>query len=67
VVTAQDEEVLRVLDLVCEQQADCLERLLASVYIIAEEEIVCFWWEAAVLEEAEKVIVLSVYIAAYLR
>jgi hypothetical protein len=35
VVAAQHEEVLRVLDLVGEQQADGLERLLASVDVVA--------------------------------
>jgi len=33
-VTTQNEEVLGVLDLVCEQQTDCLEGLLASVDIV---------------------------------
>jgi hypothetical protein len=37
VVAAEDEEVLGVLDLVCEKQADGLERLLASVDVVAKE------------------------------
>ena len=60
VVAAQDEEVLWVLDLVREQQADRLERLLAPVYVVAEEEVIGLWWETAVLEEAEEVVVLAV-------
>jgi hypothetical protein len=60
VVTAQDEEVLGVLDLVGQQQADGLERLLASVDVVAQEEVVCFWWEAAIFEQAEEVIILAV-------
>jgi hypothetical protein len=64
VVAPQHEEVLRILDLVGEQQADGLERLLASVHIVAEEEIVGFGGEAAVLEEAEEVVVLAVDVAA---
>ena len=40
VVAAEDKEVFRVLDLVREQEADRLERLLAPVDIIAEEEVV---------------------------
>ena len=63
-VAAQDEEVLRVFDLVREEQADCLEGLLPAVYVIPEEEVVRFRWEAAVLEQAEEVIVLAVNIAA---
>lgn len=64
VVATQDEEVLRVLDLVRKQQADGLERLLASVYVVSQEEVVRFWGEATVLEQAEKIIVLPVNIAA---
>jgi len=33
-VSTELEEVLRVLDLVCEHQCDCFETLLASIYII---------------------------------
>lgn len=66
-VASQDEEVFRILDLVCEQKANGLERLLATVDIIAEEEVVSLGREAAVLEEAEKIIVLTVDIAANLK
>lgn len=64
VVTTKDEKVLRVLDLVCKQEADRLERLLASIYVIAEEEVVGLWWESSILEETEKIVVLSVDITA---
>jgi len=50
VVATENEEVFGVLDLVGEEQADGLEGLLASVDIISKEEIVCLWWEAAILE-----------------
>jgi hypothetical protein len=60
VVATEDEEVLGVLDLVCEEQADGLEGLLATVYVVAKEEVVGLWWETAVLEQAEQVIVLTV-------
>lgn len=66
VVPAQDEEVLGILDLVCEEQADGLERLLATVYVVAEEQIVRFGWETAILEQAEQIIVLAVDITANL-
>ena len=58
-VAPEDEEVFRVLDLVCQEKADGLEGLLASVDIIAEKEVVGLGWEAAVLEKAQQVIVLS--------
>lgn len=66
VVAAEDEEIFRVLDLVCQQQTDGLEGLLASIYVVAEEEVVGLWWEAAILEKAQQVVVLSVDIAANL-
>jgi hypothetical protein len=34
-VTAEDEEVFRVFDFICEEKADGLERLLTSVDVIA--------------------------------
>jgi hypothetical protein len=59
-VSSQDEEVFGVFDLVRKKQTDRLERLFTSVYVVAEEEIVCFWREATILEESEEVIVLTV-------
>ncbi len=37
VVASKQEEVLRVLDLISEQQADGLERLLSPVDVVAQE------------------------------
>jgi hypothetical protein len=67
VVTAQNEEVLGVLDLVCQQQADGLERLLATVDVVTEEEVVGLGREAAVFEETEEIVVLAVNITADLK
>ena len=66
VVASQDKKVLGILDLVGQEEADGLERLLAAVNVVAEEEIVGLWREAAVLEETQQVIVLSVNVAANL-
>jgi hypothetical protein len=41
--------------------------LLASVDVISKEEVVCLGRKAAVLEEAEEIIVLAVNITADLR
>ena len=60
VVAAQDEEVFGVLDLVGEEQADGLERLLASVNVVTQEEVVCFRREPAIFEQTEEVIILAV-------
>lgn len=67
VVASEDEEVLGVLDLVGEQQADSLEGLLASVDVVTEEEVVGLRREAAVLEKTQQVVILAVDIAADLR
>ena len=52
VVAAKDEEVFWILDLVRQQEADCLKRLLSSIYIVAQEQVISFWRKATVLEEA---------------
>ena len=52
-VASQDEEVLGVLDLVREQEADGLERLLAAVDVVAKEEIVRLGREAAIFEQPQ--------------
>lgn len=64
VVSSKEEEVLRVLDLVGEKEADGLERLLSSVDVISEEEIVGLRGEATILEESKEVIILAMHIAA---
>ena len=58
-IAAEDEEVLGIFDLVGEEEANGLERLLASIDVIAEEEIVGFGRESTILEQTEQVIVLS--------
>lgn len=62
VVSSEDEEVLWVFDLVCQQKTDGFERLFASIYVVAEKKVVCFRGEAAVLKEPEEIIVLSMNI-----
>ena len=59
-VATEDEKVLGVLDLVCEQEADDLEGLLAAVDIVAQEEVVGLGGEATVFEQAEQIVVLAV-------
>ena len=58
-VSTKDEKVFRILDLVCEEEAYGFEGLLTPVDIIAEEEVVCFWWETPIFEKSQKVIVLT--------
>lgn len=59
-VAPEQEEVLGVFDLVRQQQADGLQRLLPSVHIVAQEQVVGLWGEAAILKEPQQVCVLSV-------
>ena len=67
VVATEDEEVFRVFDLVCEQQTDGLERLLASINVITKEEVVCLRREPAIFEQTKEVIVLAVNVTTDLR
>ena len=67
VVTSEDEEVFGVLDLVGKEQANGLKRLLTSVDVVTEEEVVGLRREATVLEESEKIVVLSVDITTDLK
>lgn len=64
VVTSEDEEVFGVLDLVGKEQANSLKRLLTSVDVVTEEEVVGLGREATILEESEEIVVLSVDITA---
>lgn len=40
--------------------------MLSAVNVVSEEEVVGLWWEAAVFEKAQKIVVLTVDIAANL-
>ena len=58
-VAPEQEEVLRVFDLVGQQQADGLQRLLPSVHVVAQKQIVGLRGEAAIFKEPQQVCVLS--------
>jgi len=55
VVAPQQEEVVRVPDLVRQQQADGLDALLPAVHVVAEEQVVGRRRQAAVLEQPQQV------------
>lgn len=59
-VSPQQKEVFRVFDLVRQQQADGFQRLLASVYIVPEEQVVALRWEASIFKKPQQIIVLPV-------
>lgn len=60
VIAPQQEKVLRVFDFVGQQQTDRLERLLAPVHVVAEEQVVGLRREPTVLEQPQQVCVLAV-------
>ena len=66
-VPTQDEEILWVLDLVREEQANGFKGLLASVDVVPKKEVVCFGWESPVFKQAEKIVILAMNITTDLR
>lgn len=66
VVAAQNEEVLGVLDLVRQEQADGFERLLATIHVVTKKEVVGFRGKSTVFEQTKEIVVLSVDVAANL-
>lgn len=62
VVSSQQKEVFWVFDLVSQQQTDGLQGLLASVYVVAQEQVVALWWKASIFKQPEQIIVLPVNI-----
>lgn len=66
VVAAQDEKVFRILDLVCEKEADGFERLLATVDVVAQEEVIGLWRKSSVLEQSQKIVILPMDISTNL-
>ena len=58
-VASEQEEVLRVFDFVGEQETNGLETLLATIHVIAEEQVVGFRRKTAVLEQPKQVRVLT--------
>jgi hypothetical protein len=59
-VSSKNEEVFWVLDLVGQEQADSLEWLLASIYVVAQKEVIGFGRESTVFEKAKEIVVLAV-------
>lgn len=63
VIATQQEKILRIFDLVGKKQANCLQRLFASVNIIAKEQVVGFGWKSTILEQTKQVGILTVYVS----
>ena len=63
VVPSKKKEVLWILDLVRQQQADGFKRLLPTVHVVPEEEIVGLWRKTSVFKKPQKIVVLPVNVA----
>lgn len=64
VVPSQNEEILRILDLVGKEQAYCLQALIPDIYVVTQEEVIGFRRESARCKNAEEVVVLAMDTAA---
>lgn len=63
-IAPQQEKVLWVFDFVGQQQADRLQRLFASVHVVAQEQVVGLRGESTVLEQPQQICVLTVDVTA---
>lgn len=61
-VSSQQKKVFWVFDLVSQQQADGLQGLLASVYIVPQEQVVALRWKAPIFKQPQQIIVLPMNI-----
>lgn len=64
VISSEHEEVVGLLDFVGHEQADHFDALLPTVHIIAQEQVVGFRRECALLEQSDQVVVLAVCVSA---
>jgi len=53
VVSAQHKKVLGIFYLVRKQQTYSLQRLLAAINIVTEEQVVTFWRKAAIFKQSQ--------------
>jgi len=49
-IATEQEEILGVFNLVSQQQANGLQTLLATVYVISQKQIVGLWGETPILK-----------------
>ena len=61
-VSTEEEEVLGVLNLIGQEEANSFQRLLAAVDVISQEEVVSIGWETAIFEKSKEIIILSMNI-----
>jgi len=66
VVPPEKEKVLWILDLVCEEEADCLKTPLTTVNVVSQEKIIGLRRKPPVVEDSEQIVVLPVHISTKL-
>ena len=66
-VSAEQKEILGIFDFVGEQQTNGFEALFAAIHVVAEEQVVGFRRETAILEETQQVVILAMNITANLQ
>ena len=64
VVASEQEEVLWIFYFICQQQTNSFQRLLSSVDVVPQEQIVRLWRVATVLKQTKKVEILAVHVSA---
>lgn len=62
-VTPEEEEVLRVLNLVGQHETDAFDRLFSSVNVVTEEKVVLVTRVSSVLKELDQVRELAMDVA----
>lgn len=67
VVSAKQEEVFRIFDLVRQEQADRLERILSAINVVPQKQVVGRRWWTAVREEPQQVAELPMNVSTNLQ
>lgn len=65
VISSEQEEILGIFHFIRKHETDSLQTVLASVNIVAQKQIICFWWKSTVFKQSQQVLVLSMNITLY--
>ena len=61
-VAPKQENILRILNLVAQEQSDRFNGLFAAVNVITKEQVVRLRWETTILKDSQQVVVLAMHI-----
>ena len=65
-VASEKEKVLWMLNFICKEKTNTLDRLFSSVNIVSQEEIVSVTGKSSILEEFDEVRELTMNVSTYL-